>query len=45
MCDNKHIKARKYRRKQVAGDKIGINKRKSLIYIVYTNLFPCPHIC
>ena len=42
MCKNKHAKARKYRRKQVAGGKIVINRRKSLIYIVYTNLFPCP---
>ena len=38
MCKNKHIKARKYRRKQLASGKIVISRRKSLISIVYLSL-------
>ena len=45
MCENKHTKARKYRRNKLAGGKIVINRRKSLISIDYLNLLHCPCIC
>ena len=44
MCENKHTKARKYRRKQLGNGKTVISRRKSLISIVYLNLLPCMHL-